>query len=161
MLSIIPLQAEAVSTLLSILIRAFEQFRETLIPPSSAFKETEASILKKLEQGGGFLACVDGQAVACVLYELREDYVYLGRLAVLPDYRGQGIAKALIQVTENIAQENTIGEVRVNVRSTLTSNQQLFESLNYRIIAQHKHAGYENPTYVEMSKKLLEIESHE
>ena len=141
--------------ILDIMIRSFENYRHTLFPESSVFRETEDSLRGKLESGGGFFAAMEGQNVGFVSYEIRDSYVYLGRLSVLPEYRGLGIGKALINAVESVAVNHQLHQVRLNVRIALENNHRLFESLGFKKIAWHKHEGFTEPTYIEMSKDLL------
>lgn len=141
-------------TILSIVLEAFEQYRHTVIPTPSVFRETEQAILNKLSLGGGFVAYVNDVAVGCVLYETRDTYVYLGRLGVLPEYRQYGIGRQLMQTVEEKAEQLQYMQVRLNVRIGLAKNHRLFESVGYTKIAEYCHDGFDEPTYIEMAKDL-------
>lgn len=155
MVEIQPASPTDTSEILDIIVRSFEHYRDALIPTPSVFRETEATLREKLELGGGFFAMVDSRRVGFVWYELRETYVYLGRLSVLPEYRGLGIGKALIGVVEGIAHKHRLYQIRLNVRIALVENLKLFESVGFKKIASHKHNGFSEPTYIEMSKDLV------
>jgi predicted N-acetyltransferase YhbS len=144
-------QAEGI---LTVIVAAFEQYREVLDPPSGVFRETTDSIRQKLEQGGGFVAGDNSQIVGAVLYQPYSDYMYLGRLAVLPEYRGRQIASQLVDRVEQAALERHLCRSQLCVRIALTGNQQLFERLGYRIISYHNHEGYAEHTFVTMEKAL-------
>jgi ribosomal protein S18 acetylase RimI-like enzyme len=107
-----------------------------------------------LEQGGGFVALDDARMVGVVLYEPHPDYLYLGRLAVLPEYRGQQIASRLTARVEQEALDRQLRRVRLGVRIALPGNQALFQHLGYRMISFHSHEGYTDYTYVMMEKAL-------
>ena len=141
--------------ILSVLVAAFEPYRHQLDPPSGVFRETPESIRHKLEIGGGFAAC-DGEAmVGAVLYEAHPDYMYLGRLAVLPAYHRRHIATDLITAVEQAACEQNLWWVRLGVRIGLAGNQRLFHSRGYEVIEQHSHEGYTEITYLMMQKQLI------
>ena len=138
--------------ILEIMVVAFEQYRDKLNPPSSVFRETPESVSAKLATGGGFVALVGDTMSGCVLYEPKTDYLYLGRLAVLPEYRGQGIARLLVTSVENHAQALNLPRIQLGVRVALTDNQEFFAGLGYRIVSYERHPGHSEPTFVYMEK---------
>ncbi|HLA44841.1 MAG TPA: GNAT family N-acetyltransferase, partial [Aggregatilineales bacterium] len=137
----------------SVIVEAFEQYRYKLDPPSGVFRETPESIRQKIENGG-FTACNGEKIIGAVLYEPHSDYMYLGRLAVLPVYRRRHIAVDLIATVEQAAHEQNLSRVRLGVRIGLEGNQRLFQNLGYQIIEQHSHEGYSEITYLMMEKRL-------
>ena len=145
-------------SILSVIVAAFEQYRDVLDPPSGVFSETPAQIQHKLETGGGFVAYeeIDDQLsmVGAVLYQPNLAYMYLGRLAVLPTYRGFGIARKLTNVVEQKAIEYKLPCVQLAVRLKLTDNQKFFQQLGYKIVSYEAHEGYSDPTFVTMEKQL-------
>ncbi|MCB9458389.1 MAG: GNAT family N-acetyltransferase [Anaerolineaceae bacterium] len=147
----LPQHAEA---FLDVLVASFEAYRETLVPQSGVFRESVATIHDKLVAGGGFFA-MDGDIIAgVVLYQFKDDSLYLGRLGVLPDYRKQGIAKMLISAVEQVAIKRQLPQIELGVRLVLESNQKLFKSLGYVITEEHCHEGYSETTWYTMVKRL-------
>jgi predicted N-acetyltransferase YhbS len=144
-------QTEEIRT---VLVAAFEQYRQVLNPPSGVFRETPDRIRQKLELGGGFVAWDDSRMVGAVLYQPHSDYMYLGRLAVLPEYRGHQIASRLVNRVEQTARERQLHRSQLCVRIVLTGNQQFFERLGYRIISYHSHENYTEHSFVTMEKSL-------
>lgn len=153
-ISIKPALEQDSQLILTILQQSFAQYRDNLVPPSSIFNETIQSLEHKLTQGGGFIAYADYIAAGCVLFEVRESYIYLGRLGVLNSYRKHGIATQLITAVEAVAEKYAHQEIRLAVRINLTQNRTFFESIGYKTLSYHKHDGFEEPTYVEMGKTL-------
>jgi ribosomal protein S18 acetylase RimI-like enzyme len=41
-------------------------------------------------------------------------------------------------------------EVRIGVRAQLPGNIRLYQRLGYRIVAEHRHEGYDRTTWIEM-----------
>jgi len=79
---------------------AFGQYRRVLEPPSGALA-LDAAAVRDLMKLGGILACeCDGRIVACVFHRTHADHVYLGRLAVLPAFRGRGLGARLVAEIE-------------------------------------------------------------
>lgn len=150
-----PASPDLAGHFLAVLVASFEQYRLTLDPPSGVFKETPESIARKIESGGGFMAYDDTTLVGVVLYEFHQDALYLGRLGVLPDYRGQKIAHQLINAVEQVAVAHQAPCIELGVRIGLVSNQQLFKSLGYEITSYDRHEGYSEITSLTMVKQLV------
>src|SRR5690242_6494570 len=108
--------ADDIPAALAVLHAAFEEYRTRLDPPSSAHRETVESLQARLTSAHLVLALMDDMVVGCVLYQVEPDYVYLGRLAVLPSYRRCGIGTALIGYVEDCAKVIATSRVRLGVR---------------------------------------------
>lgn len=126
----------------------------TLTPPSGAIAETPAAIAALLTKGAMVKAVGAGELVGCVAAERRPGHVYVGRLAVLPARRRQGIAQGLLAAAEDYAREVGEAALQLNVRLVLSGNVRLFERAGYRIIGQGSHPGFSVPTYHVMEKRL-------
>lgn len=110
--------------LLARLLReAFEEYRWRLDPPSS-----------------------------CVFFHLKPDHVYLDRLAVLPAFRGQGVARALMEAVETRARALGPTPVRLNVRLSLKGLHDWYGRQGYAFLSYGTHAGYAAPTFVVLQK---------
>jgi GNAT superfamily N-acetyltransferase len=158
--------------LLSVLLRAYAEFWGTLDPPSGTFIESAASIDVKIQKGGAIKAvaarsiagvvgeeavgeeAVGEEVVGVVLYEPRDDYMYFGRLAVLPDWRRLGIARSLIAAVEERAKAIGLSRVQIGVRLVLASHQDYYAALGYRPLVYECHPGFTEPTSVTMEKVL-------
>src|SRR5690242_20655158 len=76
---------------------AFAQYRGKLVPESGAFRETAGAIAAELAKGAGaIIAERDGRVLGCVMMQEMEGDLYFGRLSVLPEARGSGLAQRLI-----------------------------------------------------------------
>ncbi len=146
--------AEDLSVLVAILHSAFAEYEGQLDPPSGALHESENTLLEKLKEGGAFLAFAGGKAVGCVFFEVHEDYVYLGRLSVLPEHRKQGVARALINQVEQQARDLGKSRVQLGTRLALPQLLAYYARLGYQPISYVAHPGYTQPTYAIMEKVL-------
>ncbi len=141
---------------LAIIRQAFVEYESVLDPPSSVGWETVESFRSRMGDGGVLVLESNQHLIACVLYERRgSDTLYLGRLAVLPAYRGQGLAKRLIVAVEAIAQAENRQIITIGVRLALPHLIAMYQQLGYTITAYHSHQGYAEPTYVTMQHHLL------
>ncbi|MCB0062183.1 MAG: GNAT family N-acetyltransferase [Caldilineaceae bacterium] len=140
--------------LLSVILRAYAEFWGKLTPRSGAFAETAETIDHKLHKGGAIKALYTTETVGTVLYEPRADYMYFGRLAVLPEWRRQGIAKGLIGAVEQRAVTLGLSRVQIGVRLVLASHQNYYAALGYEPLEYECHPGFTEPTSVTMEKRL-------
>ena len=127
---------------------AFAQYRGILVPESSAFRETPEAITTQLAAGSSVIVAErNGTMIGCVVTEVLEGDLYFGRLAVLPEARGTGLAKRLIGAVEDEARRRGLPGVRLGVRIA-------FNSLGYREISREAHPGFDHPTSINMRKPL-------
>jgi predicted N-acetyltransferase YhbS len=143
------------ASLAATIAAAFEEYRGKLQPESGAFRETTEAIAAELaRQAGAIIAERNGQVVGCVMVQLLEGDLYLGRLSVVPKARGQGIARRLVEAVEDEARRRELPGVRLGVRIVLTENQRFFTSLGYVEISREAHEGFDHPTSINMRKTL-------
>jgi len=134
---------------------SFEQYRGKLEPESGAFRETAEGIAAELaRESGAIVAERNGRMIGCVMVKLIEDDLYFGRLSVVPEARGEGIARRLVEAVEDEARRRELAGVRLGVRIVLTENQQLFSSMGYVEISREAHEGFDHPTSINMRKAL-------
>jgi ribosomal protein S18 acetylase RimI-like enzyme len=154
LISIRNVAAEDAAALLDLMRRAFGEYRGVLQPESSVFVETEAVIAGKLAEGGGFAAVRGSRFVGCVIAESKGLRGYLGRLAVLPEARREGVARRLILAGEAFVRARGLRSAEINVRIALIGNIALFAALGYRETQRRAHPGWTEPTYLVMEKSL-------
>lgn len=123
-------------------------------PPSSALRETPATIEAELRAGGGAVAERDGVMVGAVLWREEEGSLYVGRLAVHPKHRRQGIARALMDEAEREARRRSLTRMHLGVRLPLDDNRRLFKACGFEETTLHRHEGFSEPTWVRMERRL-------
>jgi ribosomal protein S18 acetylase RimI-like enzyme len=133
---------------------AFEPYRGKLVPDSSAHAETVETVRGKMANGGALLAEADGRLVAATLFEQEDDALYIGRLAVLPEARRNGLARRLVEAVEAIARERGIRRLTLGVRLALDDNIRLFTRLGFRETGRTSHPGFTEHTSMDMEKRL-------
>jgi len=150
-----PATAADAALLAATIAAAFAQYRGKLTPDSNAFRETPEIIAAQFNQGAGaIIAERNGKPVGCVMIELRERDLYMGRLAVLPEARGAGLARRLVAAVEAEARARGLASVRLGVRIALTDNQRLFTSMGFHEVSREVHPGFDHPTSINMRKSL-------
>jgi len=133
---------------------AFARLSAAVDPPPSALRETEASVAAGIAGGGGAGAEACGVLVGVVLWVETDFSLYVGRLSVRPDWRGRGIARALMAAAEVEARRRGLPRLHLSTRLLLVDNRRLFASCGFREGARHAHPGYAAPTFVDMEKRL-------
>ena len=144
-----------IPTLVTVIRIAFEEYRGRLEPPSGAHRETVQSISHYLQQGRAVLALLHDQVVGCVCYHQESEYVYFGRLSVLPSFRQHGVGLALVTYVEQQAQALGAQCVQLGVRIALPHLQAYYERLGYRVGRYEAHEGYTEPTSIVMEKQVV------
>lgn len=123
-------------------------------PPPSALRETAETVRVQIASGGGFGAEAEGRLAGVVLWGSIDGGLRLGGLAVLPGWRGRGVAGALVGAIEAEAKGRRLSRLQLGVRLALVGNRRLFAALGFRETALRSHPGHPEPTSVEMEKAL-------
>lgn len=134
-----PAKLEDAELLVEVAKQAFAVWHGIFNPPSGTVTATPESVAKVFENGGGFIAEVDGKAVGCVLFEARSDHVYLSRLGVLPEANGKGISKLLASSVEEASRSMGVCEVRLATRLTKNHLVPMYEKFGYTLTHTEKH----------------------
>ena len=123
-------------------------------PPSGVLKETEADFAARLRDETCFIVEDDGRLVASVFCRHDGDALYVGRLAVHPDWRRRGIANAVMEAAKTEARRIGAKRVTLGCRIALTSNLALFRSHGFVVVGHETHAGFSAPTSYDMELRL-------
>lgn len=117
-----------------VMMKAFSEYKDE-VPPSSALEETIGSISTALSDNEmALLAYDDEQPIGMVRFKLLQHELYFFRLSVIPEKRGQGIAKKMLTRLEEYAKANGVPKLLCKVRKTVPKNIQLYHSIGYRVI---------------------------
>jgi ribosomal protein S18 acetylase RimI-like enzyme len=120
--------------------KAFEEYRDKLTPPSGALSETIDDIIKKISNNGGaIIAQIEGSDVGSAQFVFQDNFVYIGRVSVLPSHRGRGIGKRMVNYIEAHAKEKGVHESRLGVRLSIPSNVAFYQKLSYQIIERYAY----------------------
>jgi ribosomal protein S18 acetylase RimI-like enzyme len=149
-----PLGAADAPAALALIHLAFSKQSVRTDPPSAALRESTDTVASAITEGGGACFVERGEMVGVVLWTEKADGLYFGRLAVRPDCRRRGIARALIAAAEAEAVRRGLRRVHLSTRLVLSDNRQLFASCGYAEGTLGTHDGYAAPTSIEMEKAL-------
>jgi GNAT superfamily N-acetyltransferase len=138
----------------AVMREAFEEYQGMLTPQSGALRESIEDILKKISSGGGaVLAEIEGVAVGSAQFTVHEDHIWIGRVSVLPSYRGKGIGQQLMKYIEEYAKQQGFNETRLGVRLSIPSNITFYQKLQYEVV--EKKAYPSNVDFWYVMRKVL------
>jgi ribosomal protein S18 acetylase RimI-like enzyme len=128
--------AEAVH---AVVMAAFEEFRDKLAVSVSALDESVEDVRGAISEGRVLVALEGEDAVGTVRYEVKPDLLYVGRLAVVPSYRGKGVGAALMSQIEKLAPSLGRTHVQLATRESIPGNIAFYERIGYRISEKVQH----------------------
>lgn len=124
-------------------------------PPPSASRETAATLAAHIARhGGAGWEAVIGLA-GVLLWSEHPGALYVGRLAVDPVARRQGVARALLAFAELEASRRGLTRLRLAVRVELIANHRLFAAIGFQEVGRTAHDGYDRATSIDMEKQLV------
>ena len=124
----------------AIIQAAFAEYIGAIPVPPGAMNETLPEVEQAISEGRVLLAWHDTEAVGTARYELRPDYLYVGRVAVLPTHRRRGIGKALMAHVEQMAPTLGRTRVRLGTRQSMPANLAFYEQLGYNVVGTEPHS---------------------
>jgi GNAT superfamily N-acetyltransferase len=90
------------------------------------------------EYGAAIIEDPQGRAVGSVRFRVDpEDGLYFFRLGVVPEARGQGVARALLCWLEARARDAACGRIWCQVRLGVARNVRLYRTSGFRLCQQH------------------------
>jgi GNAT superfamily N-acetyltransferase len=118
-----------------LMLAAYEEYRDWLVPASGAFTESLEDVRQAIVEGGAVIVRLDGEPVACGRFEWAPDrsFIEVGRLSVLPAYRGRGLAVRMLAWFEARAATLGVPTVVLGVRLALPRNIALYERAGYEV----------------------------
>lgn len=137
-----------------LMLEAFDEFRGTLAPPSSALSETVDDMARALANGGAVIAWDQAQAVGFARFRVVGAKLEAWRVSVMPSHRRRGIAGRLMAAVSDIAQELGCNEVQVEVRCSLPTNVALYQSLGFGVERRVEHPRDSTASFFVMTLKL-------
>jgi GNAT superfamily N-acetyltransferase len=154
--SISPSDFNAWSELLALLLSAFAYMASRIDPPSS-LNHMGAEDLRHKAQEETLITATDGtELMGCAFAALRDDCVYVGKVAVADTARRKGVARELMAAAERVARLNQREFIELQTRIELVENHTTFAALGCEKIAETAHPGYSRPTSITMRKRVVQ-----
>jgi len=120
-------------------------------PPSSMHRLT----LGDLENPGKEIWTLGPEPRAIVVLTPQRDALYLGKLAVSPKYRGQGLSRVLVEHAAKRALSFGLKHLDLETRIELVENHAAFAKMGFVKIAENAHPGYDRVTSIKMRRTLV------
>jgi GNAT superfamily N-acetyltransferase len=137
------------------LLGASYAFMEGRIDPPSSVLRMDARALQTKAREEVLILAHDGERlVGCAFAGLRDDCVYVGKVAVHAGLRRRGIAARMIAEAEAIARAHARPFVELEARVELLENHATFSALGFVKVGESAHAGYDRPTSITMRKPV-------
>jgi GNAT superfamily N-acetyltransferase len=137
------------------LLRASYAFMEGRIDPPSSLLRMDARALQTKAREEVLILAHDGdRLVGCAFARLRDDCVYVGKVAVDAAARRCGIAARMIAEAEAIARAHARPFVELETRVELVENHATFAALGFVKVGEAAHAGFDRPTSITMRKPV-------
>lgn len=138
--------------ILDLIQTSFAYMDGRIDPPSSMLNLTLADVARQCETGEVW--SLGAPVQACVFLSKKPDCLYLGKLAVASDARGQGLGARMVEVAEQRALALGYHTLELQTRIELVENHQIFAALGFVKTAETAHPGYDRVTSITMRKAL-------
>ena len=143
---------EALVTTLELIKSSFA-FMAGLIDPPSSVERLTLKKLKTMAEVGRVLV-IGKPVIACVVATPLTHALYLGKIAVDPSMRGQGLVRTLIEKCETLAEDLGKNCLELQVRIELVQNEKMFAKLGFIKVSDDCHLGYDRVTEITMQKPV-------
>lgn len=141
-------------TLRVLLMESFAFMEGRIDPPSSLHNLDAAGLALKAKDEVLLLAHSGDVLVGCVYLKPQKDCLYLGKMAVAIQARGQGVARRFVDWAEDEAKVRALPCLRLETRIELVENHAIFCALGFVETARTAHEGFDQTTGVVFEKAL-------
>lgn len=124
-------------------------------PPPGVFKETIADFSARLAEQTVFVAHAGGGLIGTIFCIPGEGALYVGRLAVIPQWRRRGVAGALLDAAKAEARRIGAQRMTLNARIMMPGNVALFQKHGFVVTGEGTHPGFTAPTFYTMALLLV------
>ena len=136
----------ALADVLDLIRSSFAYMDGVIDPPSSIHRLTLDALRTQADLGEVW--SIGPPLCACAVFTLQPDALYVGKLAVAPHSRGQGLARRLLDHAAGRAQSHGRETVELQTRVELTANHAVFTGLGFRETGRTSHPGFNRPTSI-------------
>ena len=136
------------------LLRASFAYMDGVIDPPSSLHRMTLDTLAQDATEGELWVIGDPAPVACMILTPKARTLYLGKLAVAKAHRGQGLARAMIDLAMERAEDMDLPSVTLQTRVELTDNHAAFQRMGFVETGRTAHEGYARPTSITYRRML-------
>lgn len=118
---------------------AYREYDGVMDPPMTGARETPTAVEAGMRRGGAVLAWDGDRPVGSARYRMANGVVWIKRVSVLPEWRGRGIATAMLAYIESLARNQGRTRSSLTVRMGLSDNLGLYVRLGYELVEIEPH----------------------
>ena len=107
----------------------------------------------KIKQGLVYVIHKDAAIIGAIVLENRENYLYLGNLAVSPVHQGKGIGRRLLKFAEKEALQRGYFEIRLYTNEKMWENIAIYSKYGYKETDRKEENGFKR---VYFTKQLVQ-----
>lgn len=137
---------------LALIRESFAYMDGRIDPPSSMHRLSQAALAETARTAE--IWAIGTPPRACVILTPKRQALYLGKLAVAAEARGQGLARRLVELAESRARALGLTFLELQTRIELVDNHTTFVRLGFVETGRTAHAGFDRPTSITMRKML-------
>lgn len=134
---------------------AFAAMEGRIDPPSSIHRMSAADFEQKAADETLITATADGRLVGCLFCAPKDEWMYVGKMAVAIDSQGLGIGRQMIELVRGLANARDLRGLELETRLELVENHAAFAKLGFLKFSENSHEGYDRPTSITMRALLL------
>lgn len=132
--------------ILGLMRAAFAYMDGVVDPPSSIHQMTLATLETRAKEAE--IWTLGPPVLACVVLQIIPDALYIGKLSVAKDMRGQGLSRRLIGHAMSRARAFGVTSLELESRVELTDNHEVFLAMGFNEVARTSHPGFSKPTAI-------------
>ena len=151
-----PEELTAWSELIGLVREAFAYMDDRIDPPSSLTRMDIGDFKAKAADETLILAHEGQQLIGCAFAAVRDDCVYVGKVAVAQSARGKGVARRMFAAADDLARRHGRQFLELQTRVELVENHATFGALGFTKVAETAHPGYTRPTSITMRRRVAE-----
>lgn len=143
--------------LLNLVRDAFAYMDGRIDPPSSLTKMGLEEFKAKAEKEVLVVAYEGQTLIGCAFADVREDCVYVGKVAIAQSARGKGVARMLFAAADELAKTHGKQALELQTRVELIENHATFGALGFIKVAETAHPGYSRSTSITMRRLVNSV----
>ena len=137
---------------LALIQNSFAYMDGQIDPPSSIHAFDLDAVIR--HANAGELVVIGCRPRAAMVMAARPPTLYLGKIAVALEFRGNGLARRLVAFAGEIAQTRGLTSLTLQSRVELTENHATFRALGFTETARTTHPGFDKPTSITFTKPV-------